>query len=182
MYKTKIGSPDQRYKDSTKKLNILIVDDDKSSRESLRDMLKTRGHDITTIDEGMKCVNRCADNKYDIIFMDYHMDDLGDELGEIDGTTVTQIVRECFDAECVVYAYTGDNSLDAVKQFKENNFKGAFIKPVEPSLISEFLKIIEKNMDDQVQLSRLSMRRKSFMFFKTKTSPQNNQQSNASIS
>jgi len=168
LYKTNISGPDHRYKDSIKKFSILIVDDDQSSRESLKDMLKTRGHDVTTIDEGMKCVNRCAEHNYDIIFMDYHIDDLGDELGEIDGTTVTRMVQECFDIDCAVYAYTGDNSVDAIKQFKDNNMKGVFVKPVEPSLITEFLKIVENNIEDSVQLSRLAMKRKNFMFFKTK--------------
>lgn len=168
MYKKNVGDPDQRYKNNIKKLNFLIVDDDQASRESLRDMLKTRGHNVTTLDEGMKCVNRCSEYKYDVIFMDYHMDNLGDGLGEIDGTTVTQIVRDCFDIDCIVYAYTGDNSLTAITQFKENNMKGAFVKPVEPSLITEFLKIIENNIDDQTQLYKLSMKRKNFMFFKNK--------------
>jgi two-component system, sensor histidine kinase len=173
MYKTNVSDPNQKYRNTIKKLNFLIVDDDQSSRESLRDMLKTRGHNVTTLDEGMKCVNRCSEHKYDIIFMDYHMDDLGDDLGEINGTTVTKIVRDCFDVKCDVYAYTGDNSLDAIKQFKENNMKGVFVKPVDPSLITEFLKIIEKNIEDQIQLSKLSMKRKNFMFFKTKTNSSN---------
>jgi len=169
MYKTNVSDPNQRYRDSIKKLNFLIVDDDQSSRESLRDMLKTRGHNVTTLDEGMKCVNRCSYHKYDVIFMDYHMDDLGDGLGEIDGATVTGMVRECFDIKCSIYAYTGDNSTYAIKQFKENNMKGVFVKPVAPSLITEFLKIIEKNLEDQTQLSKLSMKRKNFMFFKIKS-------------
>lgn len=170
MYKTSITDPEHRYRESIKKLNILIVDDDQSARESLRDMLNTRGHNVTTIDEGMKCVNRCFDHKYDVIFMDYHMDELGDDLGEIDGATVIQIVRECFDIDCSVYAYTGDNSSDAINQFKKNNMKGVFVKPVEPSLITEFLRIIEKNINDDVQLSKLAMKKKNFMFFKIKKS------------
>lgn len=170
MYKTTITDPDYRYKDTIKKLNILIVDDDQFARESLKDMIKTRGHAVTTIDEGMKCVNRCFDHKYDIIFMDYHMDDLGDELGEIDGTTVMEIVRECFDMDCIVYAYTGDNSSDAINKFKKNNMKGVFVKPVEPSLITEFLRIIEKNINNDAQLSKLAMKKKNFMFFKIKKS------------
>ncbi|VBB18579.1 response regulator [Yasminevirus sp. GU-2018] len=169
MYKTKISDPEQRCRDAVSKLNILIVDDDKASRDSLADMIRTRGHDVTTLDEGMKCVNRCSKTQYDIIFMDYHMDDLGEDLGELDGATVTQMVRDCFDVDAVVYAYTGDNTPDAIKQFKENNMKGVFVKPVESSLITEFLKIVEKNGNDQSQLSKLAMKRRNFMFFKTKS-------------
>jgi CheY-like chemotaxis protein len=168
MYKAKISDPTQRYNDSIKKLNILIVDDDENSRESLRDMIKNRGHNVTTLDEGMKCVNRCSENKFDMIFMDYHINDIDGDVGELDGTDVTRMVRECFNINSVVYAYTGDNTSKAVKEFKINNMKGAFIKPVEPSLIAEFLKIVEKNIDDQIKLQKLAIKRKNFMYFGTK--------------
>lgn len=168
MYNTKISDPNQKYKDSIKRLNILIVDDDKASRESLADMIKTRGHNITTLDEGMKCVNRCSNNKYDIIFMDYHMGDIGNDLGELNGATVTQMVRDCFDINSIVYAYTGDNTQDAMNQFKANNMRGVFVKPVETSLITEFFKIVEKNMDDHIQLSKLALKRRNYIHFKPK--------------
>jgi CheY-like chemotaxis protein len=169
MYKIDVTDPSQRYTEGVKRLNILIVDDDQASRESLRDIIKARGHNVTTLDEGMKCVNRCSKNTYDIIFMDYHMDDLGDGLGEINGTTVAKLIQECFDTEYNVYAYTGDNSTDAINQFKQNKMKGVFVKPVEPTLIIEFFRIVEKDINDQIQLSRLAIKRKNFMYFKPTT-------------
>lgn len=170
VYRSKVSDPEQRYRDNVKKLNILIVDDDKNSRESLRDMIKIRGHNVTTLDEGMKCVNRCSENKFDIIFMDYHIDDIDGDIGELNGTDVIRIVRDCFDVDSVIYAYTGDNTKKAVEEFKLNNMKGAFIKPVEPSLITDFLKAAEKNIDDPVQLRKLAIKKKNFMYFtKSKT-------------
>jgi CheY-like chemotaxis protein len=166
MYKTKISDPEQRYNDDIKGLKILIVDDDENSRESLKDMIKTRGkHTITTLDEGMKCVNRCYEKKFDIIFMDYHINDIDNEIGELNGIDIARMVRDCFNVDCIIYAYTGDNSSNAIKEFKSNNMKGAFIKPVEQSLLTEFFKIAEKNIDDTVQLSRLATKRKNFMYF-----------------
>lgn len=165
VYRSQVSDPDQRYKESGKKLNILIVDDDENSRDSLRDMIKMRGHNVTTLDEGMKCVNRCSQNKYDIIFMDYHIDDIDGDIGELSGTDVIRIVRDCFDVDSVIYAYTGDNTTKAIEDFKTNNMKGAFIKPVEPSLIADFLKSAEKNLDDSVQLRKLAMKKKNFLYF-----------------
>jgi len=65
----------------------------------------------------------------------------------------------------VIYAYTGDNTSKAIEEFKMNKMKGAFIKPVEPSLIAEFFKIAEINLDDSVQFRRLSIKKKNFIYF-----------------
>jgi CheY-like chemotaxis protein len=165
MYKVKTSDPNQKYRENIRKLKLLIVDDDDGARESLISIIKTRGHDITALDEGMKCVNRCSENIFDVIFMDYHINDIDQEIGELNGTDVTKLVRDCFDAESSIYAYTGDNTTHAIKQFKDNKMKGAFIKPVDPSLVLDFLRIIEVNKNDHTKLSRLAMKNKNFMYF-----------------
>lgn len=166
MYKTIVTDPDNKCIPEQRKLNILIVDDDENSRESLKDIITGRGHNVQALDEGMKCVNRCSECTFDMIFMDYHINELeGDMNNELYGTDVTQMVRECFDIDTIIYAYTGDNSMNAVNDFKKNNMKGAFIKPVTPGLMNEFFTIVEKNMDDVTQLSKLSLKRKNFMYF-----------------
>lgn len=166
MYNVQKSDPVKKYKESSKKLSFLIVDDDQASRDSLKEILEIRGHSVTTLDEGMMCVNRCSKKQFDVIFMDYHIDKLGEGLGELNGSTVVKLVKECFDVDPVVYAYTGDNSTDVIKQCKANNMKGLFVKPVEPTLIIEFLKIIEKDFDDKLNLSKLALKKKNFMYFK----------------
>ena len=162
MYKVQLSGPMERYRESEKKLNILIVDDDENSRESLRYILSSKGHNITTLDEGMKCVNRCSNIKFDLIFMDYHINDLD---GTITGTDITKMVKECFEIDTPIYAYTGDNSRDAINDFKRNNMKGAFIKPVDPLLIYNFLQINEKDNNNNIYLPRLARKNKNFMYF-----------------
>lgn len=184
MYGTKprVLGPAQKYIPGYQKLNILIVDDDENSRESLKDIITSRGHNVVALDEGMKCVNRCSECTFDLIFMDYHINEIHinethtnetqdedeETNGSLHGTDVTKMVRECFDIKTAVYAYTGDNSVNAVNDFKKNNMKGAFIKPVTPGLMNEFFTIVEKNMDDMTQLSKLSLKRKNFMYFEKK--------------
>jgi CheY-like chemotaxis protein len=162
MYRTTIANPDQKCKIGMKKLKILIVDDDDSSRDSLKDMIMMRGHDVTTLDEGMKCVNRCSENKFDIIFMDYHIGDLD---GELNGTDIIKMIKEYFDVDSTIYAYTGDNTNMAINNCKNSMMKGVFIKPVEPSLINEFFDIVEQNIDDLNGLAKLAIRRKNFTYF-----------------
>lgn len=225
-------------KDSQTKLRILIVDDDKNSGESLRDLVSYRGHNVTLLDEGMKFVNRMNEEQFDLIFMDYHTNDLhdldldlvsdeedvspkadrtinmmgysessddesdseedeGDEGGEgskvghngedntdgihrtgnykdeITGTYVANLARECYGMDIPIFAYTGDNSTEAIDDFKASDFKGVFVKPVNPALINDFFDIIEKEADIKVissggnsKLRRLGIRSKNFIFFK----------------
>ena len=141
------------------------MDDDENSRESLRDIIKLRGHECVVLDEGMKCVNRCSETKFDIIFMDYHINELDAETqGELDGTDVIKIIRECFDIWIQVYAYTGDCTEKALNDFK-HNMNGAFIKPIDPQLINDFFKIIENNPTNTTELKKLALKRKNFKYF-----------------
>ena len=158
----------QHYKNPYKKLNILIVDDDKNSRESLRDMLVIKGHNITTLDEGMKCINRCSDNHFDLIFMDYHINELDSEIGDLTGTDIIRLLKDCYnqDSCSVIYAYTGDNSVQAIKDFKDTEISGIFIKPVNMNLLNDFLKIIDNNINDHSNLRKLAIKNKNFMYFK----------------
>ena len=72
------------YKNRIGCLKVLIVDDDKNSGESLRDIIKYRGHDVTLLDEGMKFVNRIGgsdtSDTFDIIFMDYHTNEIEHDI------------------------------------------------------------------------------------------------------
>jgi CheY-like chemotaxis protein len=164
MYKS--TDTNQYYKHPHKKLNILIVDDDKNSRESLRDMLVIRGHNVTTLDEGMKCINRCSDNNFDIIFMDYHINEFESDIGELTGTDVIRLLKDCYNQNSIIYAYTGDNSQEAIKDFKDTEISGIFIKPVEINLINDFLKIIDNNINDHTNLRKLAIKNKNFIYFK----------------
>jgi CheY-like chemotaxis protein len=205
----KVSDSASTFNDFISGIKVLIVDDDKNSGESLRDIIKYRGHDVTLLDEGMKFVNRMNEEKFDIIFMDYHTNDFpeSDKLNEynkysnsndsdksnkiqenITGTYVTKLARECYNFETPVYAYTGDNSTEVIEDFKNSNFKGIFVKPVDSSLINTFFEIIEKDIiiednekdeemhnslitlstDTNTKLRKLSIKNKNFIFFRKK--------------
>ncbi|MFH1194850.1 MAG: response regulator [bacterium] len=53
-----------------KKLNILIVDDDRDFAESLAEVLELRGHDVDLVFDGEEAINKFLGKVYDITFMD----------------------------------------------------------------------------------------------------------------
>lgn len=125
---------------SKKKLNILIVDDDNNSSELFKEYLTIRGHNVYTLDEGVKCISSCMKNKYDIIFLDYH-------IGDIDGVELADCLIDVLKTESLIYAYTGDNSIDAIKKFKEIGMNGVIIKPINLTEINNIIiDIEEKNI------------------------------------
>lgn len=154
MYKTDIFGREQKYIDTS--LNILIVDDDYNSGNALKTMLENRGHNITIIDESMKCLNKCFTNNYDIIFMDYHID------GDMNGCEIIELIQN---ENSNIYMYTADNSHDIISKIKNNNINGAFIKPISPELVTKFISAIEIKKNNKY-FSNLAMKNKNFIFFK----------------
>jgi CheY-like chemotaxis protein len=125
------------YINNKKKLDILIVDDDTNSSELFKELLSLRGHNVSSIDEGVKCISNCMKNKYDIIFLDYH-------IGDIDGVELADCLKDVLKSEALIYAYTGDNSPDALKKFREIGMNGAIIKPINIKTINNILIDIEQ--------------------------------------
>lgn len=146
-------NPNDQIRSKSKILNILIVDDDVEASKYFAKILKMRGHNVATLDEGIRCVSRCLDNEYDIIFMDYHIDD-------INGDEVTKIIKDDYSNTSMVFAYTGDKSDEAIKSFKESGMLGAIIKPIDMDLFSDIMNVLEKDINrlDRPRLKRISRR------------------------
>jgi CheY-like chemotaxis protein len=76
-------------------------------------------------------------NKYDIIFLDYH-------IGDIDGVELADCLKDVLKSNALIYAYTGDNSPEAIKRFQEIGMNGAIIKPINIKTINNILIDIEQ--------------------------------------
>jgi CheY-like chemotaxis protein len=115
----------EQQQERRKSFNILIVDDDLTIANSLKTVLNFRGHNVTVVDDGIRCITQCQneENHFDIVFLDYHMDGL-------DGARVAEIVKDKKN-KSIIFAYTGDNSDKALKDFKSVGMDGAIIKPVD---------------------------------------------------
>lgn len=134
--------------------DILIVDDDKETSEMFKDILEMRGHTVTTIYEGVKCISTCKSKTYDIIFMDYHIED-------IDGVQVTDFIRDIYKTNSIIFAYTGDSTYNAIEEFKKTGMVGALVKPVDPELINNIMRTIEeRKCIDRIIFNKLAKQSK----------------------
>ena len=131
------------------KLNILIVDDDTSSSDLFKEILELRGHNVTTLDEGVKCISKCLNSNFDIIFLDYH-------IGDIDGVELADCLKDVLHTKSIIFAYTGDNSKDAIDKFKNIGMKGAIIKPIEISVIDNIINQFEMNVESNEKIINLT--------------------------
>lgn len=120
------------------KLNILVVDDDETSLELFKEILEYRGHNVTVVNEGIKCISKLQNNYYDIIFLDYH-------IGDINGVDLADCIRDVFKHKSLIFAYTGDSSINAINSFKIIGMNGVLIKPLNIDIIDSVMNTIEKN-------------------------------------
>ena len=57
--------------ESSRKANILVVDDDLYIGDLIRDSLKDQGHNVIVVDNGEEAIELFKENHFDIAFIDY---------------------------------------------------------------------------------------------------------------
>ncbi len=71
--------------------SILLVDDDKGARESIRMLLAVDGHAVTEAENGAEALERFRPGRFDLVITDYLMPNmLGDELARTIRTLVPE--------------------------------------------------------------------------------------------
>lgn len=128
----------EQHTNRRKTFSILIVDDDSMIANNLKTLLNFRGHNVTYVDDGAQCIAQCQENKYDIVFLDYHMEGL-------DGAQAAEIVKS-EEKRTIVFAYTGDNSDKALTNFKSVGMDGVIVKPVDSQSIDMLMNKIENSV------------------------------------
>ncbi len=68
-------------------MNILVVDDEKNIRRTLRDILQDEGYNVTASESGEEALNLLSNNFFDLIFLDV-------KLPGIDGIEVLKRVKK----------------------------------------------------------------------------------------
>jgi CheY-like chemotaxis protein len=129
---------DKSYYKKSNKLDILIVDDDEISAELFKEYLSIRGHNVISLNEGVKCITKCMKNKFDIIFLDYH-------IGDINGVELADCLKDVLKIKSKIYAYTGDNNPEVIKKINDIGMDGIIIKPIDLNKINRIIIDIENN-------------------------------------
>ena len=121
-------------------MKILIIDDERSIRNSLKEILADEGYDVDVAENGVQGCSMVEKEKYDIIFCDIKMP-------EMDGMEVLDKLNSMgIDAAIVMISGHGDidTAVDCIK-------KGAFDFIQKPLDLNRIL-ITIKNATDKVHL------------------------------
>ena len=93
---------------------ILVIDDERSIRNALKDILEFENHTVVGAEDGIKALEMMKEEKYDLVFCDIKMP-------QMDGIEVLDKVKELYDMPMVMISGHG-NIETAVECIK----KGAF--------------------------------------------------------
>jgi PAS domain S-box-containing protein len=130
--KTNTGS-DLNVKDKISDLNILITDDDESSRMLLTIMVDMYGKNIIYAKTGVEAVEACHKNPdIDLILMDIQMP-------EMNGYEATTKIRQ-FNQEVVIIIQTAFDLSNEKALAKEAGCNDFISKPINRALLNEMIK------------------------------------------
>ena len=123
-------------------LKILVVDDDKKLRTVLKSLLTEDAHEITTCHDGLDAIQKCREQKFDLIITDLMMPGA-------DGLKVLRETR-AVQPDTLVILITGFASLEtAVQAIRE----GAYDYITKPFKLEE-IKVVINNAGEQIRLIR----------------------------
>lgn len=140
------------------KLNILIIDENDKTLELFKNVLEYRGHNVIIINEGIRSVTSIMNNKIDLIFMNYTINNLN-QINLID------LIRESLKCDLMIILYCYNNK---VNNINNKGLYGTVIKPIDYKTINEIINIFEnvKHNDKKYLLNNSNTN--SFIIFNYK--------------
>jgi two-component system, NtrC family, nitrogen regulation response regulator NtrX len=128
---------------------ILIVDDEKSIRNTLRDILEFEKYEVDEASDGMECLVKLKQNKYDVLVMDIKMP-------KMDGMEALERIQ-LLSPDTPVVMISGHANIDtAVEAVK----KGAFDFISKPPDLNRLLITIRNAMDKSSLISETRVLKK----------------------
>ena len=133
--------------DGEQKIKILVVDDEKSVREIVADLLELEDYDVQTADSGDGALQMLAGEFFDVLITDLMMDG-------IDGITLTKMVRNR-GLDIPIVVMTGFGTIEtAVESMKA----GAWEFITKPFHNEQIIMTVEKVLETQRLRERASQR------------------------
>ncbi len=131
------GSTAQWLDEHFENKKILIVDDDRTNRYLLQEILKQLDCVIELADNGQEAVVKAKKTQPDLIIMDIRMPVMG-------GVEATQIIKKMPDtADIPIIAFTASAAFTSPSDYRSLRFDGCIYKPVKPQeLIKELRRFL----------------------------------------
>ena len=128
--------PEESAAKEKKHPTVLIVDDMEVNQKIMAAMLMPYGFTVDFANSGHKCLEKCKENDYELIFMDQNMP------GGIQGTETMERLKKHFDETNVtipVICLTSYDTPDDRKKYLEAGFSAVLGKPAHPVRVKELL-------------------------------------------
>ena len=116
---------------------ILIVDDETIMRESLAGWLERDGHAVQTARSGEEALNKCRENRFDILLVDIKM-------GGMSGLEVLRRIKES-DADVAVVMITAYGSIATAIEAMKNGAFDYMLKPFDPNELGVLIEKITRH-------------------------------------
>ncbi len=149
----------QKYRDD-QEINILIVDDDKSIRTTLKFILTDNDYNVKEVGTGEKGLEKIENNFFNIAILDYRLPDTN-------GIELARQLKEKSD-KTEVLILTGKASLESAIEAVKEDIYDYLTKPVEPeklidaiesALEKQFLVMENKRLMENLKKSNEKYRR-----------------------
>ncbi len=127
------------------KSNILVVDDEPVARQSLTDILKLEGHNVTSAPNGQAAVEHVRTHPIDLMIVDLRMPGM-------DGLEVVQVVNQ-ISPDTEVILLTAFGSTETAIQALRLRIHDYLLKPASPAQI---LASVKKGLTRRSTRSRVS--------------------------
>jgi CheY-like chemotaxis protein/two-component sensor histidine kinase len=120
-------------REAAPKPRVLVVDDNRGSRETLSALLQMKGHEVQTARDGQEAVDTVPSFLPDVILMDVGMPILN-------GLDATRRIRQMrCGADIFIVALTGWGQASDVQKSAEAGCSAHLIKPVDIAVLEELL-------------------------------------------
>lgn len=112
---------------------ILVVDDDRDTRETLAVLLRLGGHSVHLASNGQEALEAARELHPDVIFLDIGMP-------IINGYAVcAELRREPALEHTNIYAISGRSGPEHEKLCRQSGFTDQLVKPLEPGALSRLI-------------------------------------------
>ncbi len=111
------------------KKKVLVLDDDKDTLKTIKDILLKNGYDVITLEEPKKCIKKIKEKKPNIVLLDVLMPN-------VLGTELAKMIKVEFKKLPVIYV--------TILSKEEIDYKKVDGYVKKPFYIKDLLRIIEK--------------------------------------
>ena len=127
------------------KFKILIVDDDITIADELKELLVDDGHEVQIVNSGEDALKIHTDNKFDIVFLDI-------KLPDMEGTQLLAKLHETT-PKMVKIMVTGYPSIENAMEALNQGADAYVTKPVKPA---KLLALIKEKLEEQQQAEKMT--------------------------